>query len=91
MAAEMRPQTKKVTSGLVMPFRLSGRARLLFLPAPALAGGDAGSAHHKSMPYAEPVRACLLAWACTAVMATVLTISGTVQPRERSFTGLFKP
>ena len=29
--------------------------------------------------------------ACTAVMATVLTISGTVQPRERSLTGLFRP
>ena len=31
------------------------------------------------------------AWAWMAVMATVLTMSATVQPRLRSFTGLFNP
>jgi hypothetical protein len=30
-------------------------------------------------------------WACTAVMATVLMMSGTVQPRERSLTGRRSP
>lgn len=35
--------------------------------------------------------AAFSAAACTAVMATVLTMSGTVQPRERSLTGLLRP
>ena len=31
------------------------------------------------------------AWAWMAVMATVLTMSRTVAPRDRSLTGLFRP
>ena len=30
-------------------------------------------------------------WLCSAVMTTVFTMSSTVQPRERSFTGLARP
>ena len=30
-------------------------------------------------------------WLCSAVMPTVFTMSSTVQPRERSFTGLARP
>ena len=39
----------------------------------------------------ENLHACLSAWAWMAVMITVLTISVTVQPRLRSFTGLRMP
>ena len=44
-----------------------------------------------------PCSCCVLAAAAAsccawmAVMATVLTMSGIVQPRDRSFTGLFRP
>ena len=30
-------------------------------------------------------------WLCSAVITTVFTMSSTVQPRERSFTGLARP
>ena len=42
-------------------------------------------------PSCSPVSGYPLAWAWMAVMATVLTMSVTVQPRERSFTGFARP
>ena len=33
----------------------------------------------------------VMAWAWIAVIATVLTMSGTVQPRLKSLTGFFRP
>ena len=36
-------------------------------------------------------RAATYSWLCSAVMTTVFTMSSTVQPRERSFTGLARP
>jgi hypothetical protein len=51
-----------------------------------------GPAHDSaSPPVASAPRSALTAWAWIAVMATVLTMSRTVAPRERSFTGLARP
>ena len=36
-------------------------------------------------------RATTYSWLCSAVITTVFTMSSTVQPRERSFTGLARP
>ena len=42
---------------------------------------------HAGSPFPAAARFC----ACTAVIATVLTMSGTSAPRDRSFTGLLSP
>ena len=91
MAAGMRPQTKKSRPGLWDRSDCQAAPACFSSPRRLSPEATRGAAVMPDMPYAEPVRACLLAWACTAVMATVLTMSGTVQPRERSFTGLFNP
>ena len=36
-------------------------------------------------------RATTYSWLCNAVITTVFTMSSTVQPRERSFTGFARP
>ena len=50
------------------------------------AGVDDKDEHGGLLPGRQP-----WAWAWMAVMATVLTMSSTVVPRERSLTGLFRP
>src|SRR5690348_16020851 len=48
----------------------------------------AGGVRHDCCSFASSAAAC---WAWMAVMATVLTMSWTNAPRDRSFTGLRRP
>ena len=63
-----------------------GKTSLWLMPP-----GHDGWCVRAAMVCDDQIYLCFSAAACTAVMATVFTMSGTVQPRERSLTGLLRP